>query len=147
MYNNIRRYLDSRFGLAQSVATGQANQDPTISTDSLMTALELCVKHNHFSYGGKIYRQTGGVGTGVKLAPPYACIAMGDFEDRVFQNTERETEELITAIKLWKRFIDDIFMLFKGTEQVCEQFVDFLNYLMPGVIKLKAVILMKVWNF
>jgi hypothetical protein len=147
MYNNIteefgmgacRGYLDSRFRFGQGVATGGANQDPIISTDSLMTALDLCVKHNYFSYGGKIYRQIGGVGTGVKLAPPYACIAMGEFEDRLFENTESENEEFITAIKLWKRFIDDIFMIFKGTEQVCEQFVDWLNSLMPGVIKLKA---------
>ena len=62
---------------------------------------------------------------------------MGDFEDRVFENTESENEELIEAIKFWKRFIDDVFMLFKGNEELCDQLVDWLNSIMPS-IKLKA---------
>ena len=55
----------------------------------------------------------------------------------MFQNTESENEELIAAIKMWKRFMDDIFMLFKGNEELCDQLVDWLNSVMPSV-KLKA---------
>ena len=38
---------------------------------------------------------------------------------------------------LWKRFIDDILMLFKGSKQECENLVSWLNSLYPGVIKFK----------
>ena len=38
---------------------------------------------------------------------------------------------------LWKRYIDDIFMLFKGSKQECECLVSWLNSLHPGVIKFK----------
>jgi hypothetical protein len=42
-----------------------------------------------------------------------------------------------SKIVLWKRFIEDIFMLFKGSKSDCEALVDWLNSLMPGVVKLK----------
>ena len=38
---------------------------------------------------------------------------------------------------LWKRYLDDVFMLFGGTEDQCQELVDWLNSLMPGVIKFK----------
>ena len=36
---------------------------------------------------------------------------------------------------MWKRFIDDIFALIKGSEEKCKELVNYLNTLMPGVIK------------
>ena len=44
---------------------------------------------------------------------------------------------LLDQIMLWKRFIDDIFMLFKGSKHECESLVNWLNSLYPGVIKFK----------
>ena len=41
------------------------------------------------------------------------------------------------AIDFWKRFIDDIFILFKGTREECRQLVDSPNSALPGIIKLK----------
>ena len=38
---------------------------------------------------------------------------------------------------LWKRFIDDVLMLFRGSEQQCQELVDWLNSLYPGVVKFK----------
>ena len=40
-------------------------------------------------------------------------------------------------VLLWKRYIDDVLMLFKGSKEQCEQFVNWLNSLMPGIIKFK----------
>ena len=68
------------------------------------------------------------------MAPPYACIAMGDYEDKVFSSQNN----LLDLVLLWKRFIDDIFLLFKGSRAECELFLDWLNSLMPGVINLKC---------
>ena len=139
MYNNItedlgksacQKYLQSR----SETRSQSANEEADVSTTSIMEGLELCLKNNYFSFNGKIYRQLGGVGTGIKLAPPYACIAMGDFEDNVF-NSQNSMLELIL---LWKRFIDDIFLLFKGSRAECEMFLDWLNSIMPGVINLKC---------
>ena len=58
---------------------------------------------------------------------------MGKFEKDVFS----QNSNLLEKIKLWKRFIDDILMLFKGTKSECENLVNWLNSLQPGVIKFK----------
>ena len=38
-------------------------------------------------------------------------------------------------VMLWKRYIDDVFALIKGNAEDCKSLVDFLNTLLPGVIK------------
>jgi hypothetical protein len=104
-----------------------------VSTNSLMTALNLCLKNNYFAFNDKIYKQIHGVGTGVKLAPPYACLVLGKYERFVFNSDN----PLIRNILVWKRFIDDVLMLFRGTEEECESLVEWLNSLMPGTVKFK----------
>ena len=98
-----------------------------------MEALDTCLENSYFSFNEKIYQQIGGVGTGYIFAPPYTCLGMGKFEEVVFS----QGQSLVDKIKLWKRFIDDIFMLFKGTLKECESLVTWLNSLQPGIIKFK----------
>ena len=92
MYNNItsdlgkgaaKQYLDSR----TATSSGGADDDPFVLTDSLLEGLDLCINNNYFQFNKKVYQQTGGVGTGIKLAPPYACLAMGRFESLAFNST------------------------------------------------------------
>ena len=73
------------------------------------------------------------MGTGVKLAPTYACLGLGKFEKMVFDSDE----ELLQKIVIWKRFIDDVFMLFRGSKSECEDLVNWLNGILPGVVKFK----------
>ena len=40
-------------------------------------------------------------------------------------------------IKLWKRYIDDILVLFKGSKEDFDEMVYWLNSIMPGVVKFK----------
>ena len=141
MYNNITedlgkracaKYLNSRPVIGGE--TTNQNTDNFVTTSSLMKGLDVCIKNNYFCYNGKMYRQIGGVGTGIKLVPPYACISMGEYENDVF-NSENE---MLKLVLLWKRFIDDIFLLFKGSKEECDLFLNWLNSLMPGVIQLKC---------
>ena len=46
-------------------------------------------------------------------------------------------QDLLDRILLWKRYIDDVLMLFRGTEKDCESLVEWLNSLMPGTVKFK----------
>ena len=103
------------------------------STTSILSALELCIRDDFFKFNSKVYKQTGGVGTGIKLAPPYACLGMGKYEELVFGSDQ----ELTKLILCWKRFIGYVFMLFKGTKEQCQTLVDWLNTLMPGVVEFK----------
>ena len=145
MYNNIthdlgrgaaKTYLDSRPASPPGVANDES--DPFVTTASLLDGLDLCTQNNYFEFDDQVYKQTTGVGTGVKLAPPYACLAMGDFEARAFSTENTEEKRFLEMIMFWRRFIDDILMLFRGTEADCENMVGWLNGLMPGIIKLKC---------
>ena len=91
------------------------------------------MQNNYFKFGDKIYKQKRGVGTGIKLAPTYACIGVGKFEKMLFDSDQA----LLENILFWKRFIDDVLMLFRGTQEECDALVKWLNSLMPGTIKFK----------
>ena len=74
------------------------------------------------------------MGTGIKLAPPYACLAMGEFEKVAFESDN----QFMDLMLFWKRFIDDVLGLFKGNEAEFEEFVEWLNSIMKGVVKFKS---------
>ena len=66
-------------------------------------------------------------------APSYACLGLGKFE-KMFLSSD---QPLLDRILLWKRFIDDVIMLFRGNKEQCEELDTWLNSLIPGVIQFK----------
>ena len=107
------------------------DEELQIASGNLIEALKICLQNNYFQFDENIYKVCGGVGTGIKLAPPYACIGMGKFEKIVFDSNV----DLVHLILEWKRFIDDVFMLFKGSNEQCAKLVTWLNSIMPREIK------------
>ena len=71
--------------------------------------------------------------TGVKLAPTYACLILGQFEKTAFGSNQALLQQII----IWKRFIDDVRVLFRGYKSECKALVGWLNSLLPGVVKFK----------
>ena len=59
---------------------------------------------------------------------------MGEFETLAFESNN----QLLDLLIFWKRFIDDVLGLFKGNQQEFEEFVDWLNSLMKGIVKFKS---------
>ena len=87
MYNNIneelgrgscKEYLESR-------NLGGGSEEELVTTKSILEALDLCIKNNFFQFNGKIYKQEGGVGTGVKLAPPICLLRDGQIRKYCIQ--------------------------------------------------------------
>ena len=62
------------------------------------------------------------MGTGIKLAPTFACLGLGKFEELVFNSQQ----DLVKRIVKWKRFIDDVLMLFRGSKEQCKELVNWL---------------------
>ena len=120
-----REYLESR--------SFQQDGEESVSSNSILTALNLCLKNNVLEFNDRLFKQISGVGTGAKFAPTYACLGAGKFEEIMFKSNHEFLEKIIA----WKRFIDDVLMLFKGSENQCKQFVNWMNSLIPGVIKFK----------
>ena len=57
---------------------------------------------------------------GTKMAPPYANIFMSDIEETL-------THDCKQRLSLWKRFIDDIFFLWVGTQESLDAFITHAN--------------------
>ena len=129
MYNNMSEELGT--GGCKEYLENRTEKE--VSTNAILTALDLCLKSNFFVFNKQVYKQVSGVGTGIKLAPTYACLGLGRYEKIVFSSDQL----LLERILLWKRFIDDVLMLFRGTKADCEALVTWLNSLMPGTVKFK----------
>ena len=94
--------------------------DDKPSTNHLIEALEMVLSLNNFEFNGHHYIQVGGTAMGTKVAPSFANIFMGDFENKFIYTH---------PIKplLWLRYIDDIFAIFNEDEDTVKQFVSDIN--------------------
>ena len=82
-----------------------------------------------FEFNGNIFHQHGGVSIGPKMAPPYSCLGMGELEQRLFNSNNDDLNKIL----LWKRFIDDIFLIWLGTATQLEEFHSYLNSVHPTI--------------
>ena len=75
---------------------------------------------NYFNFNGKHYHQKSGTAMGTKLAPSYTNLFMTKFEhNHVYTYHLQPT--------LWKRFIDDIFMIWPHGMDSLLEFIQHLN--------------------
>ena len=93
-------------------------QNPT--NNSICELLNLVLSCNNFQFDNKHYLQIGGTAMGTKVAPSLANIFMGWFEDK-FVYTH------IPQPLVWKRYIDDIFMIWPHGQEALDDFVSYLN--------------------
>ena len=83
--------------------------------------LWLILTLNNFIFNGKNYLQTNGASMGTKCAPNYANLFMAHFEE-IFIYPRIRGKTL-----LYLRYIDDIFLIWKGTKQELEEFIMEIN--------------------
>ncbi|CAJ0921591.1 unnamed protein product [Ranitomeya imitator] len=69
------------------------------------------------------YLQRSGVAMGAKCAPAYANTFLGWWEDTIVYSSPL----FVAHVHAWYRFIDDVFMIWKGTKEECITFFDILN--------------------
>jgi peptide-methionine (R)-S-oxide reductase len=106
--------------------------DGEIPIDFIMEVVKIVLACNVFEFNGVRYMQRFGASMGLVFAPPFACIFMGWLEMKMLGSY------MGVLPKLWKRYIDDIFMLWHGTKQELIQFISFLNSFHP-TIKFKCI--------
>ena len=93
---------------------------------ALTELLDLITKNNVFEFDGEFSIQTKGVPMGNIMAPSYSGIFMGELETRLI---DLQSDK----IKLWVRYIDDIFVAWQGTQTDFDNFVQQCNKLHTSI--------------
>ena len=94
--------------------------------DSLIELLTMVLKKNNFEFNNLHYLQVGGTAMGTRLAPSYANLFMDHFE-------RHHVYTYHTQPLLWKRYIDDIFILWHRDVTELQDFIDNLNQCLPSI--------------
>ena len=103
-------------------------QDPTRPMPSgpplqmLLKIVDHVLSNNVFDFDGKIYRQIHGTAMGTPMAPSIANIFMGCLERHLLSSSSWQVNP-----KMWRRFIDDILILWTHGEHQLKNFIDWLK--------------------
>ena len=92
-------------------------------TEYLIKLLKLVMGCNIFKFDEEYWIQLIGTSMGTRVAPTYANLFMGKLEKILLSKCP---ENLKQYLHTWKRFIDDIFIIWSGS---CSQFEDFFKFI------------------
>ena len=101
------------------------NKEP--ATDALLTLMRHVLTLNCFTFNGNNYLQTKGCAMGTVAAPSYAVIYMGEFEEKYIYPTIGKN------CLYYGRYIDDILLIYKGSETEFKTFAEKLNTQHPSI--------------
>lgn len=107
----------------------QLCNDPKLSNREiafLMTLLDIVLRKNYFRFGDQYYLQLQGTSMGSPVAPSYANVFLSHIESRYVLPGSQSGN-----ILAWLRFVDDIFVLWKGDEKALDEFAESLNKIHP----------------
>ena len=99
----------------------------------LAQLMELIQKHNVFEFhDGMLWKQIVGTAMGGHSAPSYANIYLSKKIDEQILNISKLIEARGEgSLKIFKRFLDDIFKVFNGTTKQLHQFLEEMNKIHP----------------
>ncbi len=134
MYPNVATDDEAVKRVVQRVSVSGGAPSRVISADGLSRLIKFCL-NNHWVRGpsGRVQQQKSGLGTGSPFAPPYSVIWWATYEDAVVADAKAKGNLL-----LYKRFIDDIFGVWKGDRESLDAFLGQLSSLY-STIKLEGI--------
>lgn len=83
--------------------------------------LESVLKCNNFTFNNDHYLQVNGTAMGTRVAPTYANLFMDSIKRKYIYLWRKKP-------RIWFRFIDNIWGIFRGTESELKEFVKYCNY-------------------
>ena len=96
-------------------------REKKIPTEDLLELSDMILRSNEFQFEGENFIQKEGTAIGSKMGKNYACTYMGKWEKEVDEEANRR---LGKGPKWWKRFVDDVFGVWRGTK---EEFLEFIK--------------------
>lgn len=92
--------------------------------DEVITLLDVISKQNYFEFNNKFYEQTDGLPMGSPLSGTLANIYLNHFEKtHVNSNSNKYKNNII----YWHRYVDDVLILFNGTNRQLENLHTYIN--------------------
>ena len=98
----------------------------------LTKLLELTLKYNIFEFDSELFLQSIGTAMGIRPAPSYANLFMAKI-DQMAIDLAPKFGDGTNPIKAWKRFLDDIYILWVGSSVKLHEFLDDLNQIHPTI--------------
>ena len=98
--------------------------------DDIMKLLEICLETHFKTIDGNIYTQLDGTPIGKSISGPIADIFMIWFEEEFVFNQGNEFQPYL---KVWKRYCDDIYIIWSGGSHTLDCFFWQLNYKQPRI--------------
>ena len=94
----------------------------------LVHLVHLVLTRNYFQFRGEFFVQQHGTAMGSSVAPSVACLYVSHFEAT---HVLLHTNPYIDKIRLFKRYIDDVLMIWCGTPTELSDFNVWINSLDP----------------
>ena len=108
-------------GLKATCDALNSRSNPCPPTNQLVRLLELVFTLKTFQFNGIHYLQTQGTAMGTSCTPSYANLMMGALKKNLL------TTDLAVSCITWKRFIDDCFFTWTGSNSDFLLFQEYLN--------------------
>ena len=93
----------------------------------IINLLEITLKNNDFEFNGDFFLQICGTAMGKAYAPALADLYMLEFDNAACHGNFSD------LIKLYFRFLDDVFFVFLGDETELKNLEEYLNSIIPGI--------------
>ena len=116
LYTNIPH--DEGIHACSSALAKSGHSTPPIS--DIATLMRLVLTKNNFSFLDKHYLQVHGTAMGTRMAPSFACLFMGDLEERMLSAAPCRPW-------IWWRYIDDVFFIWTRDSHSLDNFIDHIN--------------------
>ncbi|CAN7997262.1 unnamed protein product, partial [Ixodes hexagonus] len=123
LYTNIPHDDGVRYVLG---AYENSSASDEVHVNTLATLLRLVLELNNFEFNDRHYVQVSGTSMGTKIGPNYANIFMGQLESNFLSDCPLKP-------LLYKRYIDDIFLIWSHGEAELINFISSFNKVHPNI--------------
>ena len=108
-------------------------EDKKTSTEFLVRLLEIVLKSNIFEFNSQLFLQLIGTSMGTKCAPNYSNIFMArKIVPEIIKKAIKHGDGTF-PIRLFKRFLDDIIILWCGSVEKLHSFIEDINTINPAI--------------
>ncbi|XP_045477945.1 uncharacterized protein LOC123683088 [Harmonia axyridis] len=105
----------------------QLDENPSITAymkEETMRLLKICLGQSYFKFNEKFYQQLDGLPMGSPSSNLFSEIFMTALEKKIFSPAN---VNLTDFVLYWKRYVDDIFCIWTGSNSELESFLELIN--------------------